>query len=111
MIARHVEEENCAVMPIYTLQKERHIGYIRVIPRKRACWRKQQQELRHQIFSHFCTIRGAIIYDGVKIEEAGKKYYDFILHFMEVGREDRSIPNHQSASHAPSFRFDALPIN
>lgn len=31
---------------------------------------------------------GGITSDGVKIEETGKKYYDFLLHYLSIGRED-----------------------
>lgn len=36
------------------------------------------------------TICGGITFDGVKIEETGNKYCDFLLTFIEIGREDHS---------------------
>lgn len=35
-------------------------------------------------------IGGGISCDGVKIEETGKKYYDFVVQFIDIGRMDPS---------------------
>lgn len=47
-----------------------------------------RQQIREELIPKMIKVGGGISCDGFKVEEAGKKYYDFVVHFIELGRVD-----------------------
>lgn len=47
-----------------------------------------RHKIREELMPLMIKAGGGISCDGVKVEETGKKYYDFVVHFIEIGRTD-----------------------
>lgn len=62
-------------------------------------------ELKNGGLQKLCELGCAITCDGVKIEETGRKYYDFILHFIIDVQNEQSVTKSTSCRIATRLLF------
>lgn len=49
-----------------------------------------RDEMKTSTLNDMCVAAGGITCDGVMVEQTGHKYYDFVLHYIDIEAEDRS---------------------
>lgn len=47
-----------------------------------------RSEIKNEINSNLIRYRGGITSDGAKVEENGKKYYEFIIHYLKIDKDE-----------------------